>query len=209
MPLPRPKSAIFDPKRRVSRITFDDDSQGDYHVRGGICWPVLSGEKPYQRVGGYAVMVALNVATDCAVVFEYTEFNAIDAGPHGDAFTKALRPWLWACLDGYKAAHYYWRQHDETHRQYRLQVHQDGDARLRNLVLQEIDWGDDAAAEQVYVMAAMGKRLKIERALADVIKGGAEGAFNPAKHALICALMGLQRWPWCEPPAKPKGDLDL
>lgn len=196
MPFPKPVMVQRVPEMDCTRVRFDDDTVGDYYVRGGICWPsvVLTGER--MEAKGHAVLVAVNIRTGRANVFESEPFNVVSAEVRdGRTTARPLGPVLNRWWSSWLAETYYWRDRGETHRQFRLQVVRDEQIMPKPRLV-NIEWDDDAAAEQVFWAAAMGKSMAMDRDVFDAVSLVPMGEWCPARHALICVLAGLQRRPW-------------
>lgn len=201
MPLTRPIAAEPIPARGIVRLAFPDGAVRDEHLRGGIFWPVRVGDADSARVIGYAVLVGVDTEKDEATVWEAHEFDVIDSQiRNGKLVGRPLAPFLLHAWATYHASRFYWHQDRATANQYAAQL-------LRNPALQPkpslvyVPWEDDRAAEQVLWRVATEKRLRIEAGLTEAIRAGERlpDSDNPAKAALVAALVGLTRWPWSAP----------
>lgn len=201
MPFPRPIAIQRLGERDTTRVRFDDETVGEYYLRGGIAWPTVDVDKTRGQVRGYAVLVGVNVRTDRACVFESTPFNMISsevALREGAFAGQPLGPWLNRCWASWYADTFYWHDHGETHTQFRREINRDEAIAPKPRLIQ-IEWDDEKAAHQVFWNAANTGRLALEsQAKADVAAGGMED-YGPARHALVCALVGIQRRPWRPP----------
>lgn len=204
MPLPRPIATEYDPHRCTAKARFDDGTVGEYYLRGGIAWPTLVPQKDGRStMQGYAVLCGVNVATDRVVVWAWRAFNAITGVVTGTTIdTLPLGPWLVHQWATWYAQGYYWHDKGETHHQFRRQIHRD-DAIIPKPRLSFVMWDDDQAAESVFWLAANERRLGVEEAFYRDVTGTPAGEYCPARHALVCALMGLHRRPWADPGPKP------
>ena len=201
MPLTRPIACEPVPARNVVRLAFPDGSTSEQHIRGGVAWPVRVGTGDQARVVGHAVLVGVDVERDTATVWEHAPIDLVHVVIHkGRLVGKPLAPFVLKAWSEYHALRYYWHGDRATAIQYTRQV-ADSEAIRPRPTFGYVHWDDDAAAEQVLWRAAQEQRLRIERDLMDEITAGErnpEGA-NPAKSALVAALVGLMKWPWYEP----------
>lgn len=204
MSLPRPIATEYDAHRCTTRARFDDNSLGEYYLRGGIAWPTMLAMKDGRAtMHGYAVLVGVNVATDKAIVFAWKRFNSITSVVTGTtADMQPLAPWLNQQWATWYAHGYYWHDKGESHHQFRRQVLRD-DAIAPKPRLSFVLWDDDKAAESVFWLAANERRLLMEKGFADDVAARPAGEYCPARHALVCALMGIHKRPWADPGPKP------
>lgn len=190
MPFPEVQSSRYMPARQTTELRFADGAIGEYYFRGGIAWPVVVESGAGKRIIGAACMVGVNVETDRACVFQYAEWNVVDPQPVGPFASIPLSPFLLKCWATYHAAHYYWHDRGETNRQYRGEIHRSENIQPKP-ILQPVPWEDDAVAGQILFEATAAGRVKMEQGTYEAIRE--EG---PGRHALVCALVGLTRWPW-------------
>lgn len=204
MPLPIPIATEYDSHRSTTRVRLDDGTTGEYYVKGGIAWPTLCPTKDGRMtMQGYAVSVGVNIETDKAVVWSWRAFNAVSSVVGDSALPVVpLGPWLNMQWAQWYAQSYYWHDKGETHHQFRRQLHRD-EAILPKPRLSFVLWDDDAAAESVFWLAANERRLVMEREFAADVTAVEPGKYCAARHALVCALMGLHKRPWSDPGDKP------
>ena len=127
MSLTRPARVTKNRENDTSRLFWQPPSpifDGEYYVRGGICWP---GRIPStaQDVSGYAVLVGINVDNDTAVVFEEMPFSCVDdvIDEKGVIKVSGLSHWFNKNWDTYFADYYYVCQDPVTVKKHTLQVH--------------------------------------------------------------------------------------
>jgi len=201
MPFPRPIAIQRLSERDTTLAKFEDETVGEYYLRGGIAWPSVDTMGTRGEIRGYAVMVGVNVKTDRACVFEFTPFNMINAeiAMHRSAVgARPLGPFLNRCWSAWYAGTYYWHDHGEPHFQYRSQIMRDESINPKpRLIL--IEWDDDKAAHQVFWTPANMGRLGLEEQYKTAVAEGGMDDYGPARHALVCALVGIQRRPWRPP----------
>jgi len=191
-----PTRTVHRPERGVTWIEWDDGSKAEYSVRGGIAWPVAVEADVGRRVVGYAVIAGVNVATDRVTVFDHHEFNVVEASdkPRLVAFGPlALRWW-----STYYALRYYWRQEAETAWTFRTSIHRSPSI-LPKPTFTAINWDNEAAAESVIWQTVADNRLSVDKELLEMFKLYDGKPWSPPKHALLCCLVGMQRYPWHEP----------
>ena len=204
MSLPVPMATEYDSHRCTTRVRFDNGTMGEYYMRGGIAWPTLvTGKDDRVTMQGYAVLVGINVETDKAVVFSWLDFNTISAVVSQTTMDhKPLGPWLNRQWSTWYALGYYWHDKGESHQQFRRQLHRD-DSIMPKQRLSFVLWDDDKAAEAMTWLAASEKRLIMEEPFARAMTSTPAGEYCPARHALTCALVGLNKRPWTDPGPKP------
>jgi len=170
---------------------------GEYYVRGGICWPT---NVELRVVTGFAVVAGLHLASGTVYVLDERPFVVIDHVLGGDGLIAhhGCASWLTRAWAKYRADVFYWHQDILTAKRYRLQV-----IRSANVVPQpqfaEVAWDDDDAARLVVLELEATGRLRYRRESElhnDILACGAdpEGE-HPAMHALTCLCAGLDRYP--------------
>ena len=205
MTIPTARIAQYDATRETSNVSWSDDTKGEYSLRGGLAWPVST---PTGKPGGdfviqgYALMCAVNVATDCVTVVEHTPFNAIDPAFDEDGQPRQdiepLVPFLLRCWSRYYANRFYWHDSGETNRQYRNLIIRN-DLIHPKPIMTRIYWQSDEAVTQVmWNVVNAGKLVIPEKLYQDVMTGdmATGGWLSPARHALLVCLVGMQRFPW-------------
>lgn len=199
MPFPLPEAVQRVPELEATRVRFDDQTVGEYYVRGGICFPSVLVAGQRSEVKGFIVLCAVNIRTGRCCVFGAEPFNAVSNVVREDirpaTKIQPLAPILNRWWGGWFCDTFYWHDRGETHSAFRTQVNRD-DAIQPKPRLAQIEWDDDAAAEQVYWTAATTGCLAMEKQVADAVAEKPAGEFCPARHALVCALVGIQRRPW-------------
>ena len=193
----RPDRAIWHEEAHAVEIVWSNGAWGRYHVRGGISWPVAVQETDglHSRVVGWAIAVGVDIKTGACRVIAHTEFSGIEPTPHRKVVP--LVPWLLRTYAECYCFRYYWHQPRETTRQYRTLLH-----RCPQMVppvrCSEVPWADDNAAWQSVWIAAAEERLTLPSSLYDAIDKHKQHDHNAPLHALTCAMMGMQRWPYRE-----------
>lgn len=206
MPFPKPVAVQIVPELEASRVRFDDGTVGDYYVRGGICWPSIQEVKGHIEAKGHVVMCAVNIRTGRCNVFESEPFNVVTCEVRDGYANVKMYPLgpilnrLWAT---WYASSFYWHDHGETHTQFRTQVVRDTSI-LPKPRLINIEWADDGAAEQVFWTASATGMLAMEERVYKDVTITPTGEWCPARHALVCALVGMQRRPWRLPENRPE-----
>jgi hypothetical protein len=105
---------------------------------------------------------------------------------------KPLAPFLLNAWTKYHALDWYWHEAEGTNRQFRAGIER-AEGLIPKPSMLYVPWDDDAAAEHLFWYAANAGLLEIPEELYDQIKTGEDLKVCPAKHALVCALMGMQR----------------
>jgi hypothetical protein len=134
-------------------------------------------------------------------VFEERAFNTIDhvLGDDRRIEFEGVSTWLNRQWTTYYCDRYFWNQEFETNKRWLLQV-------IRSKMIKpkpqfiEIDWQDEGQALHTVMERAEFNQLRyrkdgglfraIEEWTAD------NGKILPAMHALMCCLVGIERYPW-------------
>lgn len=201
-----PISQIYRVERDTVTLQFKDKSfNGEYYVRGGVCWPVAVRTSDGRSAVGHAVIVGYNLQTKTYTVFDEQDFICVDPILEAGKVTfDGVANWLNQCWATFYCHYFYWHQDETTHRLYLMQV-------LRSAMIQpkpgfiEIPWMDEQAVVPVMWRLGGTGRLKIDSGvLHDQLRrfqvelGAYDLCQYPAVHALVCALSGMERWPWRE-----------
>lgn len=124
----KPKTRFYDPKDRTSKFTFEGESSqldGEYLMRGGVCWPVQVMSETGPRLEGAAVLCGYDVDRHRIIVFEETRFlcvdHVVDPETHMVEF-RGLCDWLNMCWQSYYAQSYYYHHDAVTHKKHLLEV---------------------------------------------------------------------------------------
>ncbi|MFA5107757.1 MAG: hypothetical protein WC497_05550 [Patescibacteria group bacterium] len=200
-------SGLYQPDRNTVILRFgsdDDVRNGEYYVRGGICWPVAVRNSDGGSAVGHSVVVGFNLQSKLYTVFEDNEFVCVDPIVEGGRLTfEGVASWFNTCWARYYCRYWYHHQDETTHRTYLMQV-------VRSKMIEpkpgfiEIPWTDEKAVAPVFWRLVNTKRLKftspaiMDQAGQYQASLGAEMAMFPAVYALTCALVAMERWPWRE-----------
>jgi len=204
--LTRPTIRRYDAEQKTSHLFFGNKEHplnGEYYMRGGICFPVPVRIGADNGANGFALMCGMNVDTKKVYVFEETAFLTIDhiVGTGGDVEMEGLCGWLNECWSYYFAKQFYWHQDPETKKTYMLDILRSAMIKPHP-VLVHIDWNDDHQIE--HVLWRLGNtgvmKLRADGQLHDclrLLEVQTENAqIIPGVHALKCALAGLLRYPY-------------
>ena len=199
----------YQSERDTSILRFcNDDSHpenGEFWIRGGICWPVVPRTGAGGIAVGHAVLVGFNLQKKTYIVFEDTEFKCIDPIIENGRMTfEGIASWFNMCHANYFVRYFYYYADELTHRTYLLPT-------LRSKMISrapgfiEVPWQSDSDVLPVFWRLVNLKRLKqSSQAIKDQARqcqgalGAVELALYPAMYALTCALVGMERWPWRE-----------
>jgi len=201
-----PTSALYQPERKTVILRFGRDSDprnGEYYVRGGICWPVAVRTSDGKSAVGHAVLVGFNLQTKRYTVFEDTSFVCVDPIVEGGKVTfEGVASWFNTCWAQYFCRYWYFHQEEITHRMFLMQV-------IRSQMIDpkpsfiEIPWQDESAVAPVVFRLVATKRVKLTSSVIigqgqqyQMTLGASELSLYPAVYALTCALVALERWPW-------------
>lgn len=198
----RPVSVISHTRRDTRQLWFPDGSQGEFYVRGALCWPIATGP---QSISGFALLAGVHCDTGVCHVFEQTGFATVapvidqDSGAMQEA---GLGSWFVKMWGLYHAERYYWSQSESVHRAHLLQT-----LRLPALnpkpVFVAARWDDlDEALASLWSWINAGSLLipeqtPLQPALQRFsVQPGADASKDPAMHALLTLLHALVLYPW-------------
>ncbi len=198
----------YQPERETVILRFgrdDNPANGEYYIRGGVCWPVAVCQSDGRSASGHAVLVGFNLMTKKYTVFEDRDFVCVDpAVENGRIMFDGVADWFNTCWAKYFCRYWYYHQDETTHRTYLMQT-------IRSEMMQpkpgfiEVPWMDEKAATPVFWQLISTKRVnglpgvlvkqaeKMQSSL-----GASDLGLYPALYALVCALAGMERWPWRE-----------
>lgn len=149
-----PESRFFDVKRRTSHLAFAGESKklnGEYLMRGGVCWPIQVQTEEGARLEGAAVMCGYNVDTDRIIVFEETEFicvdHVLDPETHEVEF-RGVCDWFNLCWQRYYAQTFCYHHDALTHKKHLLEVLRSKAINPKPVFLESI-WKETALADNV------------------------------------------------------------
>lgn len=193
---------ILHPERRTSTLFFDDDTSGEYFLRGGITLPFTQVQADRFRTEGYAVLVGFNTRTQMRTLFEYTPFTTIQhvVGPGGGLERVGLCSFLAKCWATYGARSFYAHDEGALTGSYLIRISRDQQIAPKPVLIDLVWPGAPGAAEQVLHVLTSQRLLTLPKEFAEEWKtSNAQGTATPMKHALICALLGMEQHPWREP----------
>jgi hypothetical protein len=208
----QPPSVICKPVRKYANIQrgttvleFDETGQhplnGEYFIRGGICWPVILilGEGLPR---GYGVLVGENVTTKKSVVLDDQEFVTIEnvLDDNGKVMELGASTFLNRCWSDYFCDTFHIVQMDNIHRPHMLDVMRSEMVKPKPHFI--IVQGEAPETVERKVWENLGiKRLAYKRdgRIAEVIqqRPSQRGApVGPELIALGAALAGMDLYPW-------------
>jgi hypothetical protein len=88
----RPSSKRWNPVRRVAVLRFPSGYEGEFYMRGGICWPTPIEELGSVGYQGAAILGGQDIETGVCYVFEEFEFTTAlvsSTAPGLDSFLAA------------------------------------------------------------------------------------------------------------------------
>jgi len=191
----------------ILRFGTDDSNplNGEYYIRGGICWPVAVRNSDGQSAVGHVVLVGFNLESKTYLIFDDAEFLCVDPIVENGKLTfEGIASWFNMVWARYFCKYWYYHQDDTTHRMYLMQV-------IRSVMIEpkpgfiEMPWHDDDAVAPVFWRLIATKRVKIgsdailnQANQYKTMLGKSELALYPAVYAATCALAAMERWPWKE-----------
>jgi len=197
----RIESQMLNRKRRTSTLEFAGGKQGEFYVRGAVCWPV----RVQDHSEGFILLGAQNVRDKKLYVFEQTPYRAIDhiMGHDRDGCTviqwKGISSWLNEMWKSYFCSHFYYDQGDAVHRLYKNQVTRSEMIKPKPTFRKV--WTKDDAGDSVMwgwldaERLVIGEGSAVQHALQEY-KVRPPGSVIPAVQALMCLLAGIERYPW-------------
>lgn len=190
--------------RRTSVLRFAPGPgappDGEYTLRGGVCWPIVV-DPADGRMVGFALVAARSVRDGVTYVLAQTEFVCVDhvQDASGRILFAGLSTWLNDGWNSWFCDTYCWHQPWETNRRYLRQV-LDSPMIAPKPHFVELDWDDDEDARAAIYEAEAQGRLAYEAqsplhlALLDYgVALPADRDRFPAVQALTCALFGLEQ----------------
>lgn len=205
-----PRNRTWLPNRNATLVDFGGGDKnplnGEYYVRGGVCWPVAVRVSDGQSSVGHLVLVGHHLESGRRVVLDECQFVCVDPiVENGGVAFEGCANWFNSAWTNYFTRYLYWHQDETTHRMYLMQV-------LRSRMIEpkpgfiEIPWQDDQVAVSVMWKLGNTGQLKIQpdSVLLEQLRrfqavlGRPDMGEYPAVHALLCALYGMERWPWRE-----------
>ena len=202
-PLPKPD---YDPTRNTIRVWHTDGPPNEYRMYGGICWPFEEHSGVRINFEGHAVVCGLEVRTKDVHVFSHTEFSTVD--PQKDknqvVIQEGVAQWLnrmwseWYCLS------YYWHGNAMTSRNYRIAVSRSPWCRPKPQLI-EAKWQEDEYANFLLLNAMSLKKFSGPNELISPIsmQKNLDKKLHPPRHAILCAMIGMETHPWKEPVLRP------
>lgn len=114
----KPMKKRWNSNRRTAdfKFAYQYHPNGEYYVRGGICWPELD--------DGYALMGAQNISDGKVYIFEETSFFTVEnvIGP-GQTFERlGLSYFFNNWRDEYFCTNYFYCQDEDHHKKFYLQI---------------------------------------------------------------------------------------
>ena len=206
-PIRRPVKVVSDADRRTSRLWFDSkDSQdtisGEYYLMGGISWPFAVVQGLRMTINGYAVLCGMQVNTGMITVFENTSFRSVDPiiDATGRITENGLTQWLNRNWMLYQARIYWWYEQGTIHERYARALYKSRMVEPKPRMI-ECRWSDDGSPEHLLWIHAAEGSLRMVSGLDEEIKAGDNDPKQPcpAKHALLCALVGYEQKRWKDP----------
>jgi len=198
----RPTAAIWNKYCDTVTLEFSNEDWGEYQLRGGICWPSAFSGHSNLAADGFAVLLGLDTRTRIAYLFEESAFVSVGpiVGRGGRVEYSGLAPWLNMCWQRYYARFFYFSQPITTHNKYLLHILRCDMVDPKPL-FKELHWDDiSQGVHTIFEWGAQHRFYGWENSVthqAMVEYQGRVGIPPPAPvHALMCALSGLDKYPW-------------
>lgn len=172
---------------------------GDYHIRGGICWPIETVDHTGDRYAeGHVVLAAKDVRTDIVYIMSSSRFRCIDhVVRNGRMEFEGVAPWFNKMWANFYATHYYWRSDMLSHRAYTKEIRESKIINPRPHFI-EVEWKDYSVPMSQLWMLLQSNRMKypkesplyedVQKQKADLIPAGVR--------ALMSVITGYALYPW-------------
>lgn len=200
-----PVACIINDQRKTSTLVFANRQQGEYYMRGGICFPLTDVQGDHCKTMGYAVLCGLQVDTGLVRVFEHRPFDSTEhrMDESGHLLAEGIISWINRNWSIYGARSYYWHEDGVMTETYQHRIRRSKNAMPKPWFV-EVLWPGSGSPEHVIWHRESDGSLAIPRSLreaveaeqAEISRDSRKNVLNPPKHALICALVGLEQNPW-------------
>jgi hypothetical protein len=198
----RPDTCKWD-KKNGSVVLYwkpNDKRNGEYHTRGGICWPMRDQTTSIAR--GAAVVCVEHLETNVVSLMEETHFVSIEPYLLDGVVHSGLCAFTNMAFAHYLVDIYYHHQPIDMNLSYATQIHR---SRMygRNPFFVHVDWDNDDQAESVLATLSFMDRFRFRKAglfAKDMERYVAQpAALLPVRMAMIACLNGMNRFPWRKP----------
>lgn len=199
----RPLNAYYDKTNRISKLKFPDGENGEYLMRGGICWPVYD---PTQgSIEGFALLAGQNIRSKIITVFEQTNFVSVDHVLGKDGFVEytGLCSFFNMCWTSYFANSYFiaCQQGVDLNHRYRLQVLRSNMTEPKPALIEVNIFSASQASQLIFEKIAQKTlRHKSEDRLHVALTTFSIDSerMTPAIQALATCLFGIEQMPYRE-----------
>jgi hypothetical protein len=216
-----PDKINWNDARCTTTIFWKNRLPGEYHVRGGICFPMsyirYDGIKD---INGYAVIGGYNVRSNCIEIFEQKSFMVVENIYEDNKIKyEGIAQWIERCWANYFANCYFWSQNEVLVQKYKLEIIRSKIIRTEPQFI-HIDFDIENALHTIWRYVKVGakaiklgdkkggddkedkKKEKDEKVtlyndLVSIKQGDTK--ITPSVHALACMIMGLEKYPWRNP----------
>lgn len=199
----RPQRVGKNLRQKTSILSYsdkeDDARNGDYYMRGGVCWPI---DNPLTGPVGHVVVLGYHVTEKKTYILEDRAFACIDhiLGPGRRIEFEGLAPWFNLMWATYFCDTYFYHQDDATHRAFGLQVIRSEMVNPKPYFI-EAPWRDDDQAAAalwrgIHTGHVSGKKGTELHSQLQRYEANKTAQWPPAVRALISALVGLERFPY-------------
>lgn len=200
-----PVKAFPQPDRRSVVYEFPKNSSmpdGEYYVRGGVCWPIEQITVRGDRIAeGFVLLCGHDVRTWITYVMASERFRCIDHVVQDSRIKfQGIAPWFNAAWTTYYATHFYYRGDVSAHLTYLKQVRESQLISPKPHFI-EVEWKNDSIP-----MAQLWQHLQTERLK---YAAGGEIGYEVQKQkqdivpagvlALMACIRGYEQYPWRRP----------
>lgn len=195
--------SIYLPEKRTVSLYRDASTwEGEFLMRGAVCWPDFverCGKKEYE---GFIIIAGLNVNSKILTVFESRSFQTIENIIEGhEILYQGISSWMAKMWAKYYINMYYFSQSWELASKFRLEI-------LRSVQIPnpkpqfiEVDIVTNKEARAALWRWKMMKKLDLGEEgteLHDAVLASRmeDDKAQPAIHALQCLVAGLEKYPY-------------
>ncbi len=199
-----PQSIFPNIETKTVRMTWDKRSEsimpdGDYFIRGGVCWPIETNDHTGDRYAeGHVVLAAKDCRTDIVYIISSRRFRCIDhVIRNGRMEFEGVSPWFNLMWSMYYATHFFWRSDMLSHRAYSKEIRESKIINPRPHFI-EVEWKDDSVPMSQLWMLLQSDRMKYpkESELYEDVQKQKDNHIPAGVRALMSVITGYALYPW-------------
>jgi hypothetical protein len=197
-----PAQAIRDTERKTTRMWFHAGGKvpdGEYDIRGGLCWPVAT---PEGGITGFAVILGRHLGAGCYYWLDETPFLCVDhVLDEGRVAYQGIAPWFSAVGVRYFIGQWYYNGDRELAWRYMTSVKKSVHV-IPKPTIAEVEWVKQDYPVGVFRELKETGRLAVpgdSAVVRDDVMWAASAVGSPLPPSLValCAvLVGMEAWRW-------------